>query len=160
VGKNTRQDSSSTNNVLNNNSQNSPTKRRTTATTTMAVVAAMVAVAVGVAPPTPLPLRVCGPPTSTLGPTPFRCGRVSGCRCLATPPVSAGYAGRRPYLRSSTIGWAATRAFAHSPWSAVGSSAFGSGDMVPMDGLVGSIVAGQLLQHHDHGPSCGHRLGG
>jgi hypothetical protein len=28
--------------------------------------------------------------------------------------------------------------------------------MVPMDGLMGSTVTGQLLQHHDHGPSCGH----
>jgi hypothetical protein len=25
-----------------------------------------------------------------------------------------------------------------------------------MDGLVGSTVASQLLQHHDHGPSCVH----
>jgi hypothetical protein len=38
----------------------------------------MVAVVVGLAPPTPLQPRVCGPPTSTPGPTPFKCGRVPG----------------------------------------------------------------------------------
>jgi hypothetical protein len=73
VGRNDRQDSSSTNNVLNNNSRNSLTRRRRT---TMAMVAAAVMVAVGVAPPTPLPPRVRDPPTSTPGPTLFRCGQV------------------------------------------------------------------------------------
>jgi hypothetical protein len=29
-----------------------------------------------------------------------------------------------------------------------------------MDGLVRSTIAGQFLQHHDRGPSCGHQLGG
>jgi hypothetical protein len=73
AGRNTRHDSSSSsNNNLNNNSRSSPIKRRITATTAMA------AVVVGVAPPTPLQPRVCGPPTSTPGPTPFKCGRVPG----------------------------------------------------------------------------------
>jgi hypothetical protein len=132
----------------------------------VAAAAAVVALAVGVAPPTPLLPRVCGPPTSTPGPAPFRCGRVlwGGGRHPATPLASAGYAGRCPSLWSSTTGWAAihatTHASIHSLWLAAGSSAFGSSDMVPMDGLVESTVASQLLQHHDHGPSCGHQLGG
>jgi hypothetical protein len=87
-----------------------------------------------------------------------------GGRHPATPLASTGYAGRCPSLWSSTTGWAAihatTHASIHSLWSAAGSSAFGSSDMIPMDGLVESTVASQLLQHHDHGPSCGHQLGG
>jgi hypothetical protein len=166
VGRNARQDSSSTNNALNNNSRSSLARRIRTATAATAVAVVM-AVSLAIAPPTPLLIRVCGPPTSTPGSTLFKCGRVpegGGGRHPATPPVSTSYGGRRPSLRSSTAGRAAlhatTRASAHSPWSAAGSSAPSSGGMVPMDGLVGSTIAGQLCQHHDHGPSCGHRLGG
>jgi hypothetical protein len=167
VGRNARQDSSSTNNVLNNDNHSSPA-RRTTTTNTMVVVAAAAVVAtsavvVGVAPPTPLPPRVSGPPTSTPGLALFRCGWVPGGRRLANPPGSAGYAGRCPSLRSSTLGRAvihtATRTSAHAPWSLAGSSTSDSGDMVPMDELMGSTFAGQL-QHHDQGPSYGYRLGG
>jgi hypothetical protein len=100
------------------------------------------------------------PPALTL----FKCGQVLGGRCRATSHVSTSYAGRRHSLQSSTIGQAAlhatTRASGHPPWSAAGSSASGSGGMVPMDGLVGLTVAYQLFQHHDHGPSYGHQLGG
>jgi hypothetical protein len=155
VGGNACQDSSSTNNTLINNSCSSLARRRITTTT------AMVATAVGVAPPPPLLPRACGPPTSTPGLALFKCGRVwGGGQRAASPPVSAGHAGRRPSLWSSTTGWATlhatSHASAHSPW--LGGS--GSGGMVPMVGLVGSTVVGPLLQHHDHGPSCGHRLGG
>jgi hypothetical protein len=76
VGKNALQDSSSINNILNNNSRNSPARRRITATTATAVAVVMAAMAV--APPTLLLPRVCGPPTSTPGPAPFKCGRVKG----------------------------------------------------------------------------------
>jgi hypothetical protein len=148
VGKNAIQDSSSINNTLNNNSRNSPARRRITATTATAVAVVMAAMAV--APPTLLLPRVCGPPTSTPGPAPFKCGRVKGRggggRRPATPPVSAGYAGRCPSLRSSTVGRVAlhttTRASVHSLWSVVGSSASSSGGMVPMDGLMGHRYMG------------------
>jgi hypothetical protein len=157
MSRNTHQDSSSINNAL--NSCNSLTTRRITATTAMAVVAAMVAVA----PQAPLPPRVRGLPASTPGPTLFKCGQVPGGRRPVTSPTSAGCASWRPSLWSSTAGratlHATTRASAHPPRLAASSSTSGSGDMVPMDGLMGSIVAGQLLQHHEHGPSCGHRLG-
>jgi hypothetical protein len=60
----------------------------------------------------------------------------------------ACYGGRRPSLRSSTVGRAAlhatTHVSAHPLWLAAGSSASGSGGIVPMDGLVGSTVVGQL----------------
>jgi hypothetical protein len=127
------------------------------------VAAAVVEVVVGVAPPSPLLLRVCGPPTSTPRPTLFRCSRVPGGRLPATPPASTGNPGQRPSIWSSITGRAALHATncasALSLWSATGSSACGSGDIVSMDGLAGSTVADQLLQHHDHGPSCDHRLG-
>jgi hypothetical protein len=163
VGRNARQDSSNNNNALNNNSCSSPAKRRITATTAMVAAVA----AVGVAPPTPLPPRVYGLPTSTPGSAPFRCGRASrgggGWRPVASP-ASVGYAGRHSSLRSSAVGrltlHASTRASAHSSWSAAGSSTVGSGSMVPMDGLMRSTIVGQLLQHHVHGLSCIHRLGG
>jgi hypothetical protein len=75
-----------------------------------------------------------------------------------------GNAGWRPSLRFSTVGQAAlhamTRASTHPLWPAAGSSAFSSGGTIPMDGLVGSTIAGQLLQHHGYCLSCGHRLGG
>jgi hypothetical protein len=124
----------------------------------------MAAAAVGVAPPPPMPPRVHGPPTLTPRPALFNCDWILGGRRLATPPASAGYADRHPSLWSSTTDRAAihatTCASAHSPWLAAGFGASDSGDMVPMDGLVGSTVAGQLLQHHDHGPSYDHRLDG
>jgi hypothetical protein len=129
-----------------------------------AVAATAVVAAMGVSPPTPLPPKVCGPPTSTPGLAPFRCGRVSRGRCPAASPASIGYAGRCSSLWSSTAGratlHATTHASAHSSWSTTFSSTAGSGGVVPMDGLVGSIVVGQLLQHHVHGPSYSHRLGG
>jgi hypothetical protein len=148
AGRNARQDSSSNNNnAINNNSRSSSIKRRITTTTAMATMAVA---AVGVAPPTPLPPRVCGPPTSTPGPTPFRCGRVrgGGQRPVASPR-SAGYVGWHSFLWSSTTCRAALhitiRASTHSSWSAAGSSTAGYGGVVPMDRLVGSIVTGQLL---------------
>jgi hypothetical protein len=74
-----------------------------------------------------------------------------GGRCLAASPASAGYASRGPSLRSPTTGQAAlhctTCAPARPSWPAAGSSTSGSGDMVPMDGLLGSTVDGQLVQH-------------
>jgi hypothetical protein len=73
VGRNARRDSSSTNNALNNNSCSRTVRRRITATTTMAKVVTAV---VGVAPPTHLPPRVLGHPTSTPGLALFRCDRV------------------------------------------------------------------------------------
>jgi hypothetical protein len=160
VCRNVRQDSSSTNNALNNNSRSSPAGRRITTTTTMVVVAA--AAAIGVAPPTHLPPRVRGPPTSTHGLTLFSYGRSprgGGQRPIA-PPSSAGYAGRRSSLWSSIACWATLHASAHSPCLVADSSTSGSSGVVRMDGLMGSTFAGQLLQHHDHGSSCSHRLGG
>jgi hypothetical protein len=104
------------------------------------------AVIVGVAPPTPLPPRVCGPPTSTPGPAPFRCGRVPGGRRPAASPTSASCAGRRYSLLSSTAAratlHATTRASSHSSCSAADSNTTGSGGVVPMDGLVRSTVTG------------------
>jgi hypothetical protein len=56
----------------------------------------------------------------------------------AASPASAGYAGRRSSIRSSTTGRAdlhdTTRASAHSSWSAAGSSTTGSGNVISMDG--------------------------
>jgi hypothetical protein len=72
VGRNAHQDINSTNNNLNNNSRSSPERRRITATTVEA------AAVVAIPPPTPLPPRVRDPPTSTPGPTLFKCGRVPG----------------------------------------------------------------------------------
>jgi hypothetical protein len=69
---------------------------------------AVVVAALGVAPPTPLLPRVCGPPTSTPRLTLFRCGWVpqGGGQHLAAPPVFTAYAGRHssPSLWSSTAG--------------------------------------------------------
>jgi hypothetical protein len=162
AGRNTRQ-YSIINNALNNNNRSSPAKKITTAMAAMAAAAATMAT-VGVAPPTPLLPRVYGRPTSTPGPVPFRCERVSEGRRPAASPTSTGYAGQRSSLQSSTVGQttlhATTCASTHSPWSAASSSTVGSSGMVPMDGLVGSIVAGQLLQHRVHGPSCKHQLTG
>jgi hypothetical protein len=157
MGRNPCQDSSTTNNTLNNNNRSKPTRRRITATVVVAAVAA--------APLTPLLPRVHGPPTSTPGSALFKCGWVSGVgQHPGTSLASAGYAGQRPSLWSSTVCWATfhatTRTFVHPPWSVAGSNAFGSSGMVPMDELVRSTIVGQLLQHHSHGLSYGHRLGG
>jgi hypothetical protein len=152
VGKNAQPNSSNTNNALNNSNHSSPARRRI-------IVIAATAMTATVAPATLLPPRVCGPPTSTPGSTLIKCDRVPGGHS-ATSPVSTGYDGRRPSLRSSTVGQAALHATLHASshpsWSVVGSSASGSRSMVPMDGLVGSIVTGQLLQHHGPGLSCDH----
>jgi hypothetical protein len=154
VGKNAHQDSSCPNNTL--NSSSSPARRRITTTTAVAVAA--------VAPPTHLPPRVRGPPSSTPGSTLFKCGRVPG----GTAPSNLTYVHRlcwpRPFPTAPTIGRATLHSTACTParpsWSAASSSTSDTGDMVPMNGLVGSTVAGQLLQHHVHGPSYSHRLGG
>jgi hypothetical protein len=95
--------------------------------------------AVGVAPPTPLQPRVYDPPTSTPGPTPFRCGQVpGGGRHLVASLGSVGYAGRRCCLWSSTVGQASLHATTHAPahasWLVAGSSTIDSGGVVPMDG--------------------------
>jgi hypothetical protein len=103
VGKNAHPDSSSTNNSLNNNSRSSPARRRRTTTTTTAVTAATTVV---VAPATPLSTRVHGPPTSTLGLTLFKCGRVPGGGWHpATSPVSVTMlAGALPYGPPQQVG--------------------------------------------------------
>jgi hypothetical protein len=96
VGGNAHQDSSRPNNTLNNSS--SSARRRITATTVMRAVAT-VAEAV-VAPPTPLPPRVRGPASSTLGLTLFKCAWVlRGGQRPAASPTSIGYAGQGPSLR-------------------------------------------------------------
>jgi hypothetical protein len=84
VGRNARQDSSNTNNALNNNSRSSLARRIRTATAATAVAVVM-AVSLAIAPPTPLLIRVCGPPTSTPGSTLFKCGRVSGGSTSSNP---------------------------------------------------------------------------
>jgi hypothetical protein len=164
VGRNTLQDKNSTNNTLNNNNRSSPARRRRTITTmVVGAVAVAATVAVAVVPPTQLPPRFPSPPTSTPGLVLFECGWEPGGWRTATSRESIGYAGRHPSLQSSTAGRATLHATPHAsvhpPWSAVGSSTSGSGGMVPMDGIMGSIVTGQLHQHHGPSPSYGHRLG-
>jgi hypothetical protein len=75
-------------------------------------------------------------------------GSRGGWRPAASPTFT-GYAGQGPSLQFPTTGRATLHSTACAPTHpsrlAEGSSASGSGDMVPMDGLMGSTVAGQLL---------------